>query len=236
MMVALGNLLFRYRNALFPIAFLLVFVPGARLFSKPMIAIVCGAIVASAGEIIRIVTIGLKYIVRGGRHRRVYAQDLVVEGIYNHCRNPMYVGNFLILLGVAVASNSWACVLLALPLFGLAYAAIVAAEEDYLRARFGVRFDAYMHDVPRWIPRLHGLRSTLQACRFHWRRVLVKEYGTPFAWISGICLIGIWNLWIEGRFLAQRDTAEALAGATLLATLAWSILRVLKKRRVLVAD
>jgi protein-S-isoprenylcysteine O-methyltransferase Ste14 len=235
-MVALGNFLFRHRNALFPVAFLLVFLPGPRLFSEQVGATVTGATIASAGEIIRVVTIGLKYIVRGGRNHRVYAEDLIVEGMYSHCRNPMYVGNLLILLGVAVASNSWTCVLLALPLFGFAYAAIVAAEEQYLRGRFGEAFDAYTRDVPRWNPRLSGLGSTLRSSEFRWRRVLAKEYGTPFAWISGICVIGIWNLWRDGRFHEERDVAQALATATLVTMLLWGVIRILKKRRLLVAD
>ncbi|HEY5760481.1 MAG TPA: isoprenylcysteine carboxylmethyltransferase family protein [Steroidobacter sp.] len=235
-MIALGNWLFKHRNALFPIAFLLVFLPGPRFFSEQLVATIVGASIAFSGQLVRVVTIGLKYIVRGGRDRRVYAQDLVVDGLYSHCRNPMYAGNLLILLGVAIASNSWTCVLLALPLFGFVYAAIVAAEEQYLHGKFGELFDAYVRDVPRWAPKLDGLASTLRACQFRWRRVLAKEYGTPFAWISGICLIGIWNLWRDGHFHTQLHVAEALASATLVATLVWGLIRVLKKRRVLVAD
>jgi hypothetical protein len=85
--------------------------------------------------------------------------------MYGHSRNPMYVGNFLILVGVAVASNSRACVLLALPLFGFAYRAIVAAEEQYFRGRFGEQFNAYARDVPRLWPTFQGLGSTLQSCQ-----------------------------------------------------------------------
>jgi hypothetical protein len=66
--------------------------------------------------------------------------------------------------------------------------------------------------------------------------VLAKEYGTPFAWISGICVIGVWNLWRDGRFHEERDVAQALATATLVTMLAWGVIRILKKRRLLVAD
>jgi protein-S-isoprenylcysteine O-methyltransferase Ste14 len=235
-MIALGNFLFRHRNALFPIAFMLVFLPGPRLFSDEIAATALGLAIAMTGELTRIVTIGLRYIVRGGRNRQVYAQELIVEGIYLHCRNPMYVGNLLILLGVAVASNTWTCLLLAVPAFVLAYVAIVAAEEAYLRDRFGAQFEAYVRQVPRWTIRLRGLGSTLGSGEFHWRRVLAKEYGTPFAWINGICVLGIWNLWRAGHYPAQRDIAESLTSAMLATTLVWGIIRVLKKRRLLVAD
>ncbi|MGH8311460.1 MAG: methyltransferase family protein, partial [Steroidobacteraceae bacterium] len=110
-MIAIGNFLFRYRNAVFPLAFALVFLPGPRLFPDPRAALGLGASVALAGQAIRAITIGLKYIIRGGRERRVYAEDLVTDGLYAHTRNPMYVGNLLILAGIAVASNSGACVM-----------------------------------------------------------------------------------------------------------------------------
>ena len=88
-------------------------------------------------------TIGLVYIIRGGKNRRVYAKDLVTEGVYAHSRNPMYVGNVLILSGVAITSNCWTTVLVAMPVTAFVYRAIVAAEENYLRGKFGPAFDDY---------------------------------------------------------------------------------------------
>ena len=122
-----------------------------------MIAAALGFATSAAGEFVRASTIGLQYIVRGGRDRRVYAKDLVTGGLYSHTRNPMYVGNMLILVGLAIASNSWTCVAVAIPFYAFVCAAIVAAEERYLRDRFGADFDAYCRDVPRWLPRLSGI-------------------------------------------------------------------------------
>lgn len=235
MSAALGNFLFRHRNALFPVAFLLVFLPGPRLFAQQISATLLGFSVAALGQVVRTVTIGLEYIVRGGRDRQVYAQHLVIDGIYHHCRNPMYVGNVLILVGVAIASNSWSCVLAAIPLFVFFYVAIVAAEERYLLRKFGEQFETYARATPRWVPKLRGLLATLRNSQFHWRRVLSKEYGTPFGWICGICLLSLWNLWRDG-YLARSDAPEGLLVVALLTTLAWAAVRILKKRRVLVAD
>src|SRR6185295_9699212 len=100
-----------------------------------------------------------------------------IAGIYHHCRNPMYVGNVLIAVGLAVASNSWSTILIAVPSVLLAYSAIIAAEERYLAEKFGDAYADYCRDVPRWFPRLRGLAKTLGDSRFHWRRLIVKEYG-----------------------------------------------------------
>ena len=171
-----------------------------------------GAAFAILGQLVRAGTIGLRYIVRGGRGGRVYADDLVTEGIYSHCRNPMYVGNILIVIGVALASNSLTTLLVALPLVVLAYAAIIAAEEQFLRDKFGAGFEDYCRDVPRWLPRFKGLGTTLSQSQFHWRRLLVKEYGTPFGWIGVLILATLYNLSRDGwtpEELAHRNVIAA---------------------------
>jgi isoprenylcysteine carboxyl methyltransferase (ICMT) family protein YpbQ len=166
----------------------------------------------------------------------VYAEALVTGGVYSHCRNPMYVGNLLILTGVAVGSNSWTCVLLAVPLFTLVYMAIVAAEENFLRAKFGQAFDEYCHDVPRWIPHWKGLIETFRNSKFHWRRVVVKEYGTTFGWILGFSVLTLWHLWLLGE-IAKRDAlVQTIVAILIAAVIVRFRIRFLKKSRRLVAD
>lgn len=235
-MVGIGNYLFRYRNTVFPLLILLLLLPGPRIFTNPLYAMLLGFAFATIGQTVRAMTIGLRYIKRGGRGGRVYAKDLVTEGIYGHIRNPMYVGNVLICLGVAVASNEVVMALAAVPLAAFAYAAIVAAEEHYLRGKFGDAYEAYCRDVPRWAPDVRGLRATLSQMRFSWRRVVVKEFGTPWGWISAICVLTAYNVWRTGTL----DEHGALVGTILavltIATLLWAVVLTLKKRRLLVAD
>jgi protein-S-isoprenylcysteine O-methyltransferase Ste14 len=236
MLTAAGNFLFRYRNALFPVACVLLFLPGPDPFPDPLQAAAVGAVVAALGQLVRAATIGLRYIVRGGRNRRVYAEDLVTEGIYAHTRNPMYVGNLLIMIGLAIASNSWVTIGVAVPLGLFMYASIVAAEEHYLRQRFGAAFDAYCQDVPRWLPRLSGLGHTLASMRFHWRRLVVKEYGTPFGWISVLVLMTFYNLWMSGQWAERQRDVHRLEIVLLVAAIAWLLAFSMKKTRTIVAD
>jgi protein-S-isoprenylcysteine O-methyltransferase Ste14 len=236
MLTAAGNFLFRYRNSLFPIACVLLFLPGPDPFPDPLQAAAVGAVVATLGQIVRAMTIGLRYVIRGGRGRRVYAEDLVTEGIYSHTRNPMYVGNLLIMVGVAIASNSWVTIAVAVPLGLFMYASIVAAEENYLQQRFGAAFTAYCRDVPRWLPRLAGLLTTLRSMQFRWRRVIVKEYGTPFGWISVLVLITLYNLWMAGQWDIRRDEIHNLEVILLVAAVFWLVAFSLKRTRTLVAD
>ena len=233
---ALGSFLFHYREALFPFACLAVWLPGPRIFPYPLTAVGVGLVIAVIGQLLRIATIGLEYIVRGGKNRRVYAEDLVTSGVYAHCRNPMYVGNMLILAGVAVGSNSWTCVIVVVPLFTLAYMAIVAAEEQFLRNKFGLAFDEYCRRVPRWIPYGIGFGETFRHGQFKWRRVLVKEYGTPFGWILGFSVLTLWHLYQLGEIAEQDELVQVVTTIVIVTIMVRLRVRHLKKTGRLVAD
>lgn len=126
-----------------------------------------GLSIAIFGQLIRACTIGLRYIVRGGRNKKVYATGLVTDGLFHDCRNPLYIGNILMLLGVAFLSNSLVFILIAVPFFGFIYQAIVLAEENYLKTKFGKAYEAYCKNVNRWIPKLKGVRETFGSMKFN---------------------------------------------------------------------
>ena len=119
--------------------------------------------------------------------------------------------------------------LVAIPVTAFIYRAIVAAEENYLRGKFGPAFDGYCRSVPRFLPKLSGIGETFASMQFRWRRVLVKEYGTPVAWI--LVLVRHRRLQaVAGRQLAlHAGMAHALPEIAAAAALAWLFVRFLKK-------
>jgi len=195
-MIEIGNFFFRYRNWLFIILYLLLFLPSPTLFRAEqfgahfwILPLILGLMITIGGQMIRGATIGLAYIIRGGRDKKVYAEDLVTSGIFNHCRNPLYVGNILMLFGVGVLSNSLIYIAVIMPLFLFIYQAIVLAEENFLRGRFSTSFDEYCERVNRWVPSLGGIGKTFNGMKFNWKRWILKEYNTQFVWMAGIVLI-----------------------------------------------
>lgn len=197
MRIDMGNFFFRYRNAIGPFAFLAAIVVGEPTypFGRPDLDLMldaAGVVVALAGEALRILTIGYEYIERGGRNRRVHASTLIQGGVFAHCRNPLYVGNLLLAIGIALVVNSIVFYVAVLPLVALVYLSIVAAEEDFLRATFGNEYVAYCRRVNRWVPRWKGWRQSTANMTFNWRRVLVKEYNTIFVATLTLAAVKIW--------------------------------------------
>jgi protein-S-isoprenylcysteine O-methyltransferase Ste14 len=195
-MIPIGNFFFRYRNFLFIFLYLALFIPSPPLFSRENFGdqyylwpVIIGLVVTISGQLIRGITIGLAYIIRGGKNKQVYAEDLVTEGMFNHCRNPLYLGNILMLAGVGILSNSLIYVAVLIPLFLFIYQAIVLAEENFLRNKFGDAYNSYSSKVNRWTPDLSGIGQTFSSMEFKWKRWILKEYNTQYVWLSGVVLV-----------------------------------------------
>ena len=238
LLIAYGNWLFHWRDKVFPPVMLALFVGftpglfGGELASDLWLDAV-GFGVALMGQGFRWLVIGLAYIKRGGLNKRVYAADLVTDGLFSHVRNPLYVGNLLILAGLFILHHSAGVYLVGGGSFLLAYIAIVAAEENYLRGKFGDAYDQYCADVPRWLPRFAGLGETLRSMRFNWQRAVLKDSASCFMWMLTALLIMVVEAWRNGGEPALAARAHGLftAFAVMLALLLG--IRLLKRQGLL---
>lgn len=235
-MVKIGNFLFHYRNGLFPLVYVLLFFKSHPVMTDYRLAALLGFMVALTGQLLRVVTIGLEYIIRGGRDRQVYAEKLVQGGMFAHCRNPLYVGNFVILMGVGIASNSILFLGIGIPFFAFAYWAIIAAEESYLRNKFGKEFDDYCARVNRLIPSFSGIGRMLRGMRFNWRRLITAEYGSAYIWLAAITLVTLKNVWLNGQYHIGHPGVWSLWTLFVIVTLAYAIARFVKKSGLLKSD
>ena len=214
--VAVGAFFFRNRNAAFPIIFALtVLLLRPRVLGGPAmdhLLVMCGAVVALLGEGVRLATIGFEYIERGGKEGKVYASRLVQGGIYAHTRNPMYLGNLMIAIGMAMATGAPAAYALIIPAFLCIYLAITSTEEAFLRNRFGREYEDYCARVPRFFPSLRGLRRTLSGMRYHWKRSLRQDLSTLVGLLLGLSLLPVWRTFFLHGFAAATTLAPRAFG------------------------
>ena len=76
---------------------------------------------------------------------------LVTSGIHGWSRNPIYVGMFLVYIGIGIGVRSPWIVILTLPLAIILRDGVVAREEAYLERRFGDTYRGYKARVRRWV-------------------------------------------------------------------------------------
>lgn len=75
---------------------------------------------------------------------------LVTTGVYSFVRNPIYVGFFLIQIGIAIAAGWDWLLLFALVFLGVIHWGVVRREERYLTGKFGEEYTAYVARVRRY--------------------------------------------------------------------------------------
>lgn len=238
-MIHVGNWLFRHRNRVFPLVLcglLMGFKPrlfGGSLSSDLRLDLV-GTALALLGQGLRATVVGYAYIKRGGLNKKVHAHALVTNGLFAHARNPLYLGNLMILMGLFIVHNHPAVYLLGVLFFGLAYIAIVSAEEAYLEIRFGAEYGSYCAHLPRWRPRLRGIRATLAAMQFNWRRVLAKEFSSFVVWGLTITGLLVYEATLDGAAISARRGA-VLTGVGLLLISLFVLIGFAKRRGRLTA-
>lgn len=233
-MVQLGHFLFGYRDYLIPLTFLALMVTTTPEFPFDSERLdwwmdVLGIAVVLIGQTLRMLVIGFVYIKRGGYHKRIAATSLVREGFFAHSRNPLYLGNLLILFGLILIANCRWWYLFAAPGFMLTYWAIILAEEDFLLKKFGKDYEDYCRQVNRLIPNFTGLRQSLRSYAFDWKRVIQKDYGSIFTATSMVLFLLIWERWERFGYAARRAEIHRLLWCFPVLGLVYVVARLLKK-------
>src|SRR5260370_6998103 len=182
-MQGLGRFLFRWRSFT-PVPLLLVAIPLVWRGRGPASPLWLGSGIALCllGQALRAWVLGQVPDGTSGQNEKLMAESLNTSGPYAHTRNPLYLGNLAITLGLCLVAHSPALLVLVAALFALQYRAIIAAEEGFLRAQFGARFDDYRARVPRFWPRLRAAPGP--PLPWDWKRALKKEHNPPPAWMA----------------------------------------------------
>jgi hypothetical protein len=95
--------------------------------------------------------------------------QVVKSGPYGWVRNPMYVGRFLVGLGLTLVTWRWFLIAPYVLVFWIYAQARVLQEEGRLRALFGEEYARYCRQVNRWLPR--PPRQRMSEARWSWEAV-----------------------------------------------------------------
>jgi protein-S-isoprenylcysteine O-methyltransferase Ste14 len=140
-------------GTLLGVVFLILMHPSRR-------SLILGGGIAALGALLRVWAAG--YIEKG--------KALAKDGPYSLTRNPLYLGSFLMALGVLLAGQGY-WLLLPFGIFFLTlYFPVMKREEQELLQGYGAEFLEYAGRVPMFFPRLHAASATSSS--FLWARVV----------------------------------------------------------------
>jgi protein-S-isoprenylcysteine O-methyltransferase Ste14 len=93
--------------------------------------------------------------------------QLATGGPYAFVRNPIYLGSMILGLGMIGLIGDVRLLPLHVGAFALLYTILIPAEERFLRATFGSKYETYCAAVPRLVPRLRPWPGRMTGS-FHW--------------------------------------------------------------------
>lgn len=178
-----GDWLFRWRSylplLLLPLAGLALLESAQTplMFGYPYdyIFIISCIAISLSGMFIRAMTIG--YIASGtsgGNTKEQRANTLNTSGIYSIVRHPLYLGNFIIVLGIVLFIKIWWFIVITGLAFWLYYERIMYREEEFLRDKFGEAYDTWAEETPAFIPRVQNRQKP--DMQFSLWKIIKREY------------------------------------------------------------
>lgn len=217
-----GNWLFRYRGQLPTILFLsaipVIWRTSAREYNTDMLHLInIGAIIISfAGLVVRAIAIGTTPKGTSGRNTKgQVAETLNTTGIYSCLRHPLYLGNFLMWIGIVIFTYSPAFALIVSLAFWLYYERIMFAEERFLEGKFGDTYMKWSVSVPAFIPSFKNYLPGIVP--FSFKSALRREYSGVFATVFGFAFIDNLRVFFQlGTFEFGRLSNYLLVAAFLL--------------------
>jgi protein-S-isoprenylcysteine O-methyltransferase Ste14 len=136
--------------------------------------ILAGVIIVGAGMAFRMYTASYLF----GRHieTEIGASFLCSSGPFAYIRNPLYLGNFIIGIGMAVSLNEWYGYAIFFCQYTLVYSFLIPYEERYLLDKFGYVYTDYSTQVRRFLPRLRGYKGQTKVIPKYKLGVLSEKY------------------------------------------------------------
>lgn len=202
-----GDFLFAYRSylplILVPFIVLVIFSFDSPLYENGAYnnkLVIFALIVGLLGQLIRVFVAGFVPKDTSGRNTGGQKAALLnTSGIYSTCRNPLYLGNFLMMLSPVILVGNWIFTLCFCLAFWLYYERIIYAEEAFLSDKFK---DSYLHwanSTPCFIPTFSHFKQA--SLTFSLKSTLRREYHSLFGLASSLLAVNCIELCIESLFM-----------------------------------
>lgn len=229
-----GNILFAYRSyiplIMIPLMILCVLSFGQNLYVNGKFnnaLIIVAFVVGCIGQYIRILVAGC--VPKGTSGRNTHAQvaeSLNTTGMYSLCRNPLYLGNFLMMIAPLILVGNWLLLLAFCVLFWLYYERIIYAEERFLEGKFGEAYTQWAKNTPAFLPRFSAY--TRSVLGFSFKTMLRREYHSFFGLTSSLFVASILIVWIS-NFVTPPPMSAILLWIFAISAVFYSVVRLIVK-------
>ncbi len=230
-----GNKLFRHRGQIplfiFITAIPVIFLTDSKIFYDPVYLVITlvSIVVAVLGFVIRAYTIGTTPKGTSGRNtKEQVAESLNTKGIYSIVRHPLYLGNYLMWLGLLMFTfNGYYIIIISL-FFWLYYERIMFAEERFLERKYGEEYLNWSNGVPAFIPDFGKFQKS--NVPFSIKSVMRREYSGVLAMAVGYFYVDNLRNFVDNQVFDPFRISTYVLVASIVLVL---VLRTMKHRGLL---
>lgn len=207
-----GNFLFKYRGQ-FPVILFLIALPfmyftdyNARYQHINSLILYGAYFISCMGFFIRFYTIGTTPKGTSGRNTKCQvAEELNSTGIYSLIRHPLYLGNYLIWLGISISTFNLYFVIIMSLLFWLYYERIMIAEEQFLERKFGDHYTLWSNSISAFFPTSLNFKKSI--IPFSFVSILRREYSSILSAVIGFIYIELFrNYFIYACWFLEKNS------------------------------
>ncbi|MCL5670116.1 MAG: isoprenylcysteine carboxylmethyltransferase family protein [Acidobacteria bacterium] len=138
-----------------------------------------------AGSTVALVGLGIRAYSAG---HLIKDQALATGGPYAYTRNPLYLGSFLLGIGLVLAGAQWVLGVVFVVFFLVVYFPVMRREARNLRQRFGREYEDYAADVPLFFPFRRPLKPS--KTKFEWKRYRSnREHEAALGYLAGVIFL-----------------------------------------------
>ena len=204
-----GNFLFKYRGQ-FPVILFLIALPFMYFTDYTFVDrkinslfLFSAYFISCIGFFIRFYTIGTTPKGTSGRNtKEQIAEELNSTGIYSLIRHPLYLGNYLIWLGISISTFNFYFIIIMSLLFWLYYERIMFAEERFLERKFGEHYVRWSNSISAFLPK--SLNFQKSKVPFSYISILRREYSSILSAVIGFIYIEFFrNYFIYGCWFIE---------------------------------
>lgn len=213
-----GNYLFRNRGhipvVLFILAIPVIYITDISPYSGLTIMIfqILAISLSITGFVIRALTIGSTPAGTSGRNTREgqVAEELNTTGIYSIIRHPLYLGNYLMWIGIVIFTYNIYFIIIISLAYWLYYERIMFAEERFLEKKFGQDYLDWSLKAPAFFPAFTKYRKSKTSLSI--KSILRREYSGVLATVFSFCFVDNLRYYFEtGSFELTRISNIVLA-------------------------
>jgi len=204
-----GNFFFKNRSWI-PLIFFILIIPFLILqpnknynYNNSIWVIFCFS-VSLIGLVIRIFVVG--YVPRdtSGRNTQAQVAECINQtGLYSITRHPLYIGNFLMWIGIIMYAGNFSFAILTIAFYVIYYERIMFVEEMFLQRKFGEQYIDYAISTPILPYKFKNYRRPNLS--FSFKKVIKYEYLGFTSMILSFVFVNILLNYFELKILKLDD-------------------------------